>query len=222
MELVKIPPSSQSLGVVGIHRRGNKFVGDVHGDLAEVFAHALQNDADHPGIRLDIGMVIEQVQRAGAVKLQRRDNTLCLRLRLPQQLLVQILQQWHIPAADPQRQLSVDQPHTAVNDRLFNGLQALLAADDQLTQGKQKIGLHGKGAVLVIDTHMNIHGIDMVGTVRGNLNDLSTQALDQRRIFAHRVNHHNAVIGCKEHIDKLTLCRKGFARSCGAKVQTVG
>ena len=62
----------------------------------------------------------------------------------------------------------------------------------------------------------------MVGTIRGDLNDLSTQALDQRGVFTHRVNHHNTVIGSEEHIDKLTLCRKGLAGACGAKVQAVG
>ncbi|CCL63115.1 hypothetical protein BN182_3590017 [Clostridioides difficile E9] len=41
MELVKVAPSSQRLGVVGVHRRGDKLVGDVHGDLAEVFTHTL-------------------------------------------------------------------------------------------------------------------------------------------------------------------------------------
>ena len=222
MELIEVTPSSKTFLIVGVYRSSHKFIRDVHGDLAKVFTHTLQNDTDYTGIRLDIGMVVEQVEGAGAVKLQRRCYTLCLRLRLPQQLLVQILQQRHFAAADPQRQLPVHQPHTAVNDRLFNGLQALLAADDQLTQGKQKIGFHGQWTILVIDTHLNIHGVDMVGTVRGNFNDLSSQALDQRGVFAHRVNHHNAVFGGEEHIDKLSLCRKGLAGACGAKVQTVG
>ena len=62
----------------------------------------------------------------------------------------------------------------------------------------------------------------MVGTIRGDLDDLSTQALDQRGIFSHGINHHNAVIGGEEHIDKLTLCGETLARSRGAKVQTVG
>ena len=150
MELVKVAPSSKALGVVGVDRRCDKLVCNVHGDLAEVFAHAFQNDAHHTGIRLDIGGVVEQVEGACAVELQRRCHTPGLRLRLFQQFLIQVLQQRHIPAADPQRQLPVDQPHTAVNDRLFDGLQALLAAHDQLAQGQQEVGLHGQGAVLVI------------------------------------------------------------------------
>ena len=41
MELVKVAPSRHALGVVGVHRRRDKFVGGVHGDLAEVFTQAL-------------------------------------------------------------------------------------------------------------------------------------------------------------------------------------
>ena len=41
VELVKVAPSRHALGVVGVHRRRNKFVGSVHGDLAEVFTQAL-------------------------------------------------------------------------------------------------------------------------------------------------------------------------------------
>ena len=40
MELVKVAPSRHALGVVGVYRRCDKFVGGVHGDLAEVFAQA--------------------------------------------------------------------------------------------------------------------------------------------------------------------------------------
>ena len=91
MELIKITPCSQFLRMVGIYRRGHKFVCDVHGNFAEIFTHVFQNDADYTGVRLDIGVVIEQVEGAGAVKLQRRCHPLCLRLRLFQQFLVQIL-----------------------------------------------------------------------------------------------------------------------------------
>jgi len=40
MELVKVAPSRHALGVVGVHRSRDKFIGGVHGDFAEVFAQA--------------------------------------------------------------------------------------------------------------------------------------------------------------------------------------
>ena len=78
--------------------------------------------------------MVEKVERACAVKLQRRRHPPRLRLGLAQQLLIQILQQRRFGRFQPQRHLPVDQPHTAVNDGFLDGLQALLAAHDQLTQ----------------------------------------------------------------------------------------
>ena len=62
----------------------------------------------------------------------------------------------------------------------------------------------------------------MVGAVRGDLDDLTAQPLDKRRIFAHRVNHNDPVTGGKEHIHKLPLCGKGFAGARHAEKQAVG
>ena len=41
MELVKVAPCRHALGMVGVHRRRDKFIGGVHGYLAEVFTQAL-------------------------------------------------------------------------------------------------------------------------------------------------------------------------------------
>ena len=41
MELVKIAPCRHAVFEVGSHRRSDKIVGDVHGDLAEVFTQTL-------------------------------------------------------------------------------------------------------------------------------------------------------------------------------------
>ena len=41
VELVKVAPSRHALGMVGVYRRRDKFIGGVHGDFAEVFTQAL-------------------------------------------------------------------------------------------------------------------------------------------------------------------------------------
>ena len=84
-----------------------------------------------------------QVKGAGAVELQRGRHPFCLGLRLFQKLLIQILEQGHFRALHPQGKLPVHQPHTAVDHRFLYGLQAVLAAHYQLTEGKQKIRFHG-------------------------------------------------------------------------------
>ena len=58
MELVKIAPCRHAVFEVGSHRRSDKIVGDVHGDLAEVFAHAFQHKAYHAGIEVDVGIIV--------------------------------------------------------------------------------------------------------------------------------------------------------------------
>ena len=62
MELVKVAPCRHALGMVGVHRRRDKFVGGVHGNLAEVFTQAFQDDADHTGIKVNICGMVEQVE----------------------------------------------------------------------------------------------------------------------------------------------------------------
>ena len=92
--------------------------------------------------------MVKEVERACAVKLQRRRYPPRLRLGLAQQLLIQILQQRRFGRFQPQRHFPVHQPYTAVNDGFLDRLQALLAAHDQLTQGQQKIRRSEKDAVL--------------------------------------------------------------------------
>ena len=67
-------------------------------------------------------MVVEQVEGACAVELQRRCHPLCLGLGLFQKLLIQILKQRRFRIFQSQRHLSVDLPHTTVNDRPLDGL----------------------------------------------------------------------------------------------------
>ena len=67
MELVKIAPCRHAVFEVGSHRRSDKIVGDVHGNLAEVFAHTFQHEAYHAGIEVDVGRMVKEVEGACAV-----------------------------------------------------------------------------------------------------------------------------------------------------------
>ncbi len=91
--------------------------------------------------------MVKEIEGACAVKLQRRRNPLGLRLRLAQQLLIQILEQRRFGRFQPQRHLPVHLTHTAVNDGFLDGLQAVLASHHQLTQRQQKIRFQGQRAV---------------------------------------------------------------------------
>ena len=82
MELVEVAPCSGPVFKVGIDCGLYKLIGDVHGDLPQVLAHAFQDDAHHTGIEIDVGWMVKEVQGAGTVQLQRRRHTPGLRLRL--------------------------------------------------------------------------------------------------------------------------------------------
>ena len=49
MELVKIAPGGNAAVEIHIDRRSHKIIRDVHGDLAQVFPQAFEDDAHHPG-----------------------------------------------------------------------------------------------------------------------------------------------------------------------------
>ena len=134
MELVKIAPRRHTVFEVVSHRRGDKIVGDVHGDLTEIFAHTFEHEAHHAGIEVDVGRMVKEIERACAVKLQRRGDPLGLRFRLAQKLLIQILEQRWFGRFQPQRHFPVYLPHTTVNDGFLNGLQTVPASHHQLTQ----------------------------------------------------------------------------------------
>ena len=102
MELVKIAPGRNAAVKIHIDRRSYKVVGNVHGDLAEVFSQPFENDAHDMGRELYVGLVVEQVKGAGAIELQGGCHTAGLRLRLLQKLLVQVLKQGRLAVPDPQ------------------------------------------------------------------------------------------------------------------------
>ena len=72
MKLVKVAPGRNAVVEIHVDRRSDKIVGDVHGDLPQVFPQPFEDDAHHTGGQVHIGRVVEQVEGAGAVELQGR------------------------------------------------------------------------------------------------------------------------------------------------------
>ena len=52
--------------------------------------------------------------------------------------------------------------NTTVDDGLFDGLEALSAADDELTKGKNKVRLQGQWALILGIVQVDVHGIDVM------------------------------------------------------------
>src|SRR5699024_910814 len=138
--------------------------------------------------------------------------------------VVQVPQDRHVFRARVLQIVPVHKPCAAVNDRLFNGGKPLLAADDKVTQRQDKITFQGDRVFIVRIVQVNFHRIDVVGGVRGNVNDLPlvSKLFYQRSILIFRVCYDNVVLRQKKHIDDLTLGRERFATAGRTQEQTVG
>ena len=105
--------------------------------------------------------MIEHVQRTGDVDFKsRRQRLRFLFLLLPQRV-VQILQNRHVLRAGIGQIRLIDDVHGAVNDGFLNRLQAIPAANDQLTQRQDEVRFQGKRILIVAVVKVDIHGIDV-------------------------------------------------------------
>lgn len=99
---------------------------------------------------------------------------------LGQKGMVEILQNRHILRDGMLKIVLVNLVDAAVNDRFLNGLQALLAADDQLAQGENEVGLQRHRIVLLAVAVVDVHGIDILGAVGRDFDNLTAQPHNQR------------------------------------------
>ena len=58
-----------------------------------------------------------------------------------------------------------------VNDGPLHRLQAILAANDQLHQRQDKVGFQ-RHRVFLVKAQVNVHRVDVVGAVRGDLDEM--------------------------------------------------
>ena len=73
--------------------------------------------------------------------------------------------------------------HTAVNDGFFHRQQTFLAAHHQLTQRKNKVGFQGQRIILLGVVGVDVHGVDKLGAVGADFDDLTFQPVHQRRVI---------------------------------------
>lgn len=61
VELIKIAPCSNTVCEIGVDRSGDKLIGNVHGDLSQIFSHAFEYETHHAGIEVDIGLMVKEI-----------------------------------------------------------------------------------------------------------------------------------------------------------------
>jgi len=73
--------------------------------------------------------------------------------------------------------------HTAVDDGFLHRQQTFLAAHHQLAEGKDKVGFQGKRVIFLRIVGVNVHGVDELGAVGADFDDLTLQTIHQRRVI---------------------------------------
>ena len=79
--------------------------------------------------------MVKHIQRAIDIDFQRGGNELSFLFLLFSQAIIEITEDGHILRLGVIEIVLIHHPHTAVNNGFLHGLQAVLTAHDQLTQG---------------------------------------------------------------------------------------
>ena len=144
---------------------------------------ASKKKADDAVIDVHVGAMVEQVQTALDVDFQSRGNMVGFFFLLLKQSVVQVLKDGHILRAGVRKIFAVDQMHTAVNDGFLHRQQPFLAAHHKFAQRKDKVGFQGQGIILLRIVGIDVHGVDELGAVGADFDDLTFQPVHQRRII---------------------------------------
>ncbi len=125
VELIDVVARSLAGLAVARHAVPDLVLHDQHPELFELLAQLLYVVADHAVIDVHVRPVIEHVEAAGDVNLQRRGEELRLFLVLRAETVVQVLENRHILGARVGEVVPVDHADAAVYDGLFDRLQPL-------------------------------------------------------------------------------------------------
>ena len=195
---------------------------DEHPDLLELLAQLLDVEGHDAVFNVDVGAVVEHVERAGNVDFKGCGDVLRLLFLLPPQLVIQVLQNRHILRLRVAEIIPVHHAHTAVDDGLFHRHEAVLAAHDQLAEGEDKVGFQAQRVFIVRIVEIQVHRVDVMRACGGDFNDLPVQTLHKWSVFGFGVTDDNIVVGNEEHVGDLPLCGKALAAAGSTKDEAVG
>ena len=210
------------LGAVDGHSVPHLILHDEHSELLELLAEFADVIADEAVVDIHIRSVIEDVQRAVNIDFKGSCNALCLRLFLIAQNVVEVFQNGHFLRFGIGKVVLIDHTDAPVNDGLFNRLQAVLAADNQLTHGEDEVGLQGQRIFLFGVVDIDVQRIDVVGTDGRNADNLTAELLHEGIILSLGVAHDDVILGDQEGIGHLTLCREGLAAAGSTEDKPIG
>ena len=222
VELVHVVASCLVLGAVDGNSVPNLILHNQHTELLELLAEFADVIADEAVVDIHIRSVIEDVQRAVNIDFKGGCDALCLRLLLISQNVVEVFKDRHFLRFGVCKKLLIDHANTAVNDGLLNRLQAVLAADNQLTHGEDEVGFQRQRVFLFGVVRVDVQRIDVIRADRRNADDLTTELLHKGEILGFGVADDDVILRDEEGVRHFTLCGEGLTGTGRTQDQPVG
>ena len=166
--------------------------------------------------------MIEDVQRAVNVDFKGSCDALCLRLLLISQNVVEVFENRHFLRLGVCKKLLIDHADTAVNDGLLNRLQAVLAADNQLTHGEDEVGFQRQRVFLFGVVRVDVQRIDVIRADRRDADDLTAELLNKGEILGFGVADDDVILGDEEGVRHFALGGEGLTGTGRTQDQPVG
>ena len=166
MEFIDVVAGASAFRPVGSYAAPDLVLDDEHAQLLQLLAQFLDVKANQAVLDIHIGSVVKDVERAGDVDFQGCCNETGFLFRLLQKDSVQISQNRDILRLGLIEVSLIHHAHAAVDDGLFDGLEALSPADDKLAQGENEVGFQGQRALILRVVQIDVHGIDVMSAGR--------------------------------------------------------
>ena len=166
--------------------------------------------------------MVEEVQRTVHIQVQCLGHPVGLRDVLGQQGVHQVAQNRHILRPGVGKVGLIDHLHRPVDDGFLDGLQAGLAAHNELAEGQHEVAFQRQRVFFLGVVEVDVQGVHIVGAGRGQPDHLTAQSLHQGRILVLRVADDDIILGHQHDKGDLPLAAHGFAAAGGAEHKTVG
>ena len=222
MELVHVVARCLVLGAVDGNSVPHLILHDEHSELLELLAEFADVIADEAVVDIHIRSVIEDVQRAVNIDFKGSCDALCLRLLLISQNVVEVFKDRHFLRFGVCKKLLIDHANTAVNDGLLNRLQAVLAADNQLTHGEDEVGFQRQRVFLFGVVRVDVQRIDVIRADRRDADDLTAELLHKGEILGFGVADDDVILRDEEGVRHFALSGEGLTGTGCTQDQPVG
>ena len=159
---------------------------DQHTDGHKLFAEIKNVVANQAIVRVHIGFLCKSVQRAVCKQLNGKSDFLRFGFGLLEKLRSEVLQGRHLAGVVVLLIGAVDICRTAVNDRLLHCAE-VVAADELLAQGHNKLGFQNNGVCTVTVFPVHIHRIDMGGRSGRDVDNLAAKCSNKGSVLSLRI-----------------------------------